>query len=154
MKTIRSTLLIGGFLLVLAACSSAQEDTQTPTELPAIAATLEEPASIPPTDTPQLDQPEMSPMPNGILTVDQETDLIRLVSLDGQVFDEWGFPGLNYGPQFENKFHFGGQVADGLIAAPCIYLSSLSGDPQITYHQDKALVQAGKKQAAVYSKIG
>ncbi len=144
MKTTRYTLIIVSLLLLVSACTPMRENNQATTEPVEITATVEEPTSIPPTYSPPIEQFENSPVPNGFLVVDHESDLIRLVSIDGQVVDEWGFPGLNYGPQSENKFHFGGKIADGLIAAPCIYVSSLSGEPQITYHQDKALIPLRK----------
>lgn len=140
MTTIRSIIYTGGLLLIVAACSSAPEVTKVPTEPPADTSTLEEPTPIPPTLIPVPEKPEESHDPNAILTVDHESDLIRLTALDGKVLDEWGFPGLCFGLRPKNKFHFGGRTADGLINAPCLYVSGLYEEPQIVYHQDKALV--------------
>ncbi len=144
MKLIQTISLLVGLLFSLTACAPAVEPTLNSDELLAFTADFEEPSSSPPSDTPQPEPLEVTSAPIGFLTADHETELVQLVSHDGQVIDEWVFPGLNYGPQSESQFHFGGRIEDGLIDAPCIYLSTLSGDPQITYHRDKALVPLRK----------
>jgi len=134
-------------MFVLGACSSpsiVNEETPAPTDIPQPTAAPAETATISPTSTAEIQESEESYGPNGIITFDTESEFVRLSSRDGSVIDEWQFPGFSYSPQLGNKFHFGGLVEDGLIAAPCIFHSYLNQEPHIAYHEDKALVSLRK----------
>jgi len=144
MKTNRLSILIAALVYVVAACSPATQVPQEQADPPSSATIPVEPTSIPATDTPEPAEPEKSGGPTGILIAEQNSDVVLLVSLDGEVIDEQKYPGLTFGVQSENTFHFGGRIADGLIAAPSIYLSNQFEDPYIVYHQDKAVVPLRK----------
>ncbi len=144
MKLTPYIFLLVGLLLCLVACAPTEERTDVQDEPAAITAAENEPTPVSSANTPQPESGAIAPAPIGFLIVDQDTDLVQLVDREGKVIDEWVFPGLNYGPQSERQFHFGGRIEDGLIDAPCIYLSTISGNPQITYHRDKALIPLQK----------
>ncbi|MBL6980009.1 MAG: hypothetical protein ISR58_02350 [Anaerolineales bacterium] len=142
MKTQNIVAIIGLLMLALGACSSPSivtEETPTPSDIPRPTHAPAATAIITPTSIPETSEPEKSG-PIGVISFESGTELVRLSSLDGQLIDEWQFPGYSFGPQSDNNFHFGGQVENGLIASPCIFQSFLNQETHIVYHEDKALV--------------
>ncbi len=134
-------ICLGVIILVLSACITSEIDNNLPGGQNSITNTPGDPIPSPPTITPKIEEPAISFVPDGILSIGQETDGIRLTALESQLTDEWQFPGYIHGPispTNNNRFHYGSYTRDGLIDAACIYFSNLFGDPRIVFHQGKS----------------
>jgi len=138
MKARSSIFSIFIILFVLSACASqATEDQITGEEL-ALTSTQDLPTVPSATSTKDIDELDPALIPDGLLSIGQDTNGIRLTTLEGQVIDEWQFPGYITTPTRSNRFHFGSITEEGVITSPCIFLSTIQGDPRIVFHQDKS----------------
>lgn len=141
MKTRSSIFSIFIILFVLSACASQAAEDQITGEEPALTSTQDLPTVPSATSTKDIDELNSALIPDGLLSIGQNTNVIRLTTLEGQVIDEWQFPGYKnppITPARSNRFHFGSITEEGVITSPCIFFSTIHGDPRIVFHQDKS----------------
>ncbi|NQS91222.1 MAG: hypothetical protein HQ574_02345 [Chloroflexi bacterium] len=142
MKKILSVFLIGFLVFILNACNSRSELPQAEEKNLAAFTTPEKTTPlINPTST--LEQSDIleNHHPDGVLSLGEDTNGIRLTRIDGQVVDEWVFPGFRNSPitpSRSSRFHYGGSTDNGVIKSPCIFFSMHFGDPRILYHAGKS----------------
>lgn len=150
-------ICLGVFILVLSACITSEIDNNLPGGQTSITSTTGDPTPSSPTITPKFEEPAKSFIPDGIMSIGQGTDGIRLTVLDSQLTDEWQFPGYFYGPispTNNNRFHYGSYTRDGLVDAAIIYLSNLFGDPEIVFHQGKSGVISLQNISELINMVG
>ena len=141
---LKSALCCSVFIcLTLSACDSQLPETLTAGKETALPPTLVVPTEADPTSLPETEAPDPAVLPSGVLSMGKGTEGVRLTSLEGEVIDEFQFPGFSLSgpsPDSSSRFHYGGTTQMGVVTSPCIFMTSISGDQSIAVHESKSPV--------------
>ena len=142
MKKISSLVMIGSVIFILNACNSGSELLQAVDDNRLESTMLEKTeAPMKPTNTQEQVETQENHFPDGVLSYGEDINGVRLTKINGQIVDEWVFPGFRNSPitpSRSTRFHYGGSTEVGVIKSPCFFFSTHFGDPRIIYHAGKS----------------